>query len=108
MGEQPPAPRMPERKAPREKRNPVAEHAPWKPAPYTIENVGALQALMRGEALPHQQKEALDYIINVLAGTYDEPFRPSQRETDYALGKAHVGRQIVKLLKTNPAILRRK
>ena len=38
-------------------------------------------------------------MIHKLCRTYDEPFRPGDdgsRETDYALGMAHVGRQLVK------------
>lgn len=109
MAEQP-KPQRPARQ-PAPKRNPIAEHAPWKPAPYGVEEVGALQALMRGTAQAHQQKLALDWIINVAAGTYEAHFYPGpqgQRETDFALGKAQVGQSIVKLIKTNPAILTRR
>lgn len=110
MGEQPPL-RTAARQPSQKKRNPIDEHAPWKPAPYGIEEVGAIQALAGGTALPHQQKLALDWIINVAAGTYEAHFYPGaqgQRDTDYALGKANVGQQIVKLIKTNPAILKRR
>lgn len=110
MGEQPPLPRQPRHQKPQKAgpRNPISENAPWKPSPYGIEEVGALQALLRGDAKEHQQKAALDYIIVTLSGYTDEPFRPgaNDRETNYALGRAYVGRQIVKLLKINTAIFK--
>lgn len=58
-------------------------------------HVSAIQALHRGDANEGQQKDALDCIINILCGTYDEPYRESERDTIFALGKAHVGREIV-------------
>lgn len=107
MGEQPPQllPERQKKEAQRPRRNPIEANAPWKPAPYNVEVAGAIKALANGTAAPHMQKLALDWIINVAAGTYDEPYRPSARETDYALGKAHVGRQIVKLIKLDTALL---
>lgn len=63
--------------------------------PVTKTNAAAIQALHRGVATEGQQKEALDYIIKTLCGTYDEPYRDSDRDTIFALGKAHVGREIV-------------
>jgi hypothetical protein len=107
VGEQPPSqlPRREKKAAPAARHNPIEANAPWKPKAYTIEVVGAIKALANGTAQPHMQKLALDWIINVAAGTYEEPFRPSQRETDYALGSAHVGRQIVKLINLNTDLL---
>lgn len=107
MAEQPQ--RKAQRKAPPQpKRNPVAENAPWKPCAYGQEEVGALQALVRGNAAPHQQKLAIDWIINVAAGTYDAHYFPGERDTAFALGRAYVGQQCVKLIKTNPAIFKRR
>lgn len=111
MGEQPPervqrAPRDPARP-----RNPLADNAPWKPAAYDIEVAGAFRALAAGTAQPQQQKLALDWLINIAAGTYDEAYRPGEegrRDTDYALGKQYVGRQVVKMIKLNPATLKRR
>lgn len=75
---------------------------PWKPAHYEIADAGAIQALLRGEAEPHQQKRALAYIIETLCGTYDMSFRPTgDRDTCFAEGKRHVGNQLVKLTKLN-------
>lgn len=63
--------------------------------------------MMRGQAEPHQQKMALDFIINQLAGTYDMHYyggQDGERNTAFALGRAFVGQQIVKLIKTNLSV----
>lgn len=75
---------------------------PFVTPDYELSDAGALQALLRGEAMPHQQQAALDWIINQAAGTYDLSFRPGadgSRLTDFAEGRRFVGLQIVKLLK---------
>jgi hypothetical protein len=77
----------------------IDKHSPLLPAPYTAAESYAIRMLAQGEATPAQQRLALDWMIHKLCRTYDEPFRPGAdgaRETDYALGKAHVGRQLVK------------
>lgn len=80
---------------------------PWKPAYWEIPDAAAFQALHRGDATEDQQKRALKYLIETLCGTYDLAFRPvSPRDTDFALGKAFVGQQIVKLLKINTHALK--
>lgn len=79
---------------------------PWKPAKYAEDVVYALQALATGTANKGQQVTALQWIINDLAGTYDETyFADSERNTAYAQGKRHVGLQMVKLIKLSPAAL---
>lgn len=74
----------------------------WKPVDYTLPEIAAIKALSRGEANEDQQKRALDWIIRLAAGTYDEPYRSDadggDRETTFALGRAFVGRQVVKLV----------
>lgn len=69
-----------------------------------------MQALEQGVADAYQQGQALKYIIEVLAGTYEQQYRPGQegqRDTDFGLGRRYVGLQIVKLLRLNAAALRR-
>lgn len=92
-------------------REAVADHAPWKPVSYHLADANALQALMRGDADETQQRRALDFIINNIAGTYDVSYRPGaedgRRDTDFAEGRRYVGLQIVKLLKLNLSVLRR-
>jgi len=65
---------------------------------YTKRDVLNLRSLAAGKANDGQQKEALDYIIRVLCGTYDFPYRPDLRLTDIALGRMRVGQDIVHLL----------
>ena len=63
----------------------------------------ALKALQAGNASSGQQQMALKWIVSDCAKTHDEPFRPGPegpRDTTFALGKAFVGRQIVKQLNT--------
>lgn len=82
--------------------------APWFPAKYEKRDVYAIQALEQGEANAEQQKRALEYIINIICGTYDLSYRPGldgDRDTAFAEGKRFVGSQIVKLLKINPAMV---
>lgn len=74
----------------------------WEPA-----DVSAIQALVRGDATPDQQRRAVDYIINDIADTYGLSYRPeSDRDTAFAEGKRFVGLQIVKATKLNLASLR--
>ncbi len=74
------------------------EATSWDPA-----DARALQALVKGECPAHLQQRAMNFIIYQLCGTYQPNFRPggpeAGRETDFALGKAFVGQQIVGLLK---------
>lgn len=80
---------------------------PFIPAPYEALHVAALQALQRGDASEHQQREILRWLIERAAGTYEFHYYPSQRDTDFALGKAFVGQTVVKLLKLDLSKLRR-
>ena len=82
----------------------MAKREPWHPPSYEKADVGAIQALARGEAEPHQQQRALDWIINTAAQTYDEPYRPDSPDmVSYLLGRRSVGLAIVKLTKLNIA-----
>lgn len=83
-----------------------AEHAPWKPAQWEKADANAVRAMAAGEADPEQQRRALQWIIESAAGTYDAHYFPTDRETAFALGRAHVGQQIVKLIKLNPKLVR--
>lgn len=81
----------------------------WVPAPYEVYDVDAIRAVARGEADPHQQKRALDWIINTAAGAYELSFRSDgqggERETAFAEGRRFVGMQIVKLANMPPALV---
>lgn len=63
----------------------------------------ALRAVQAGVANPHQQRQALAWIVNIAAATYDQPYRPGEdgdRETSFACGRQFVGQQIVHQLNT--------
>lgn len=80
----------------------------FEPPLWESVHVSAMQALERGQANSEQQKIALAWIINGAAATYDEPYRPGEagrRDTDFALGRAFVGRQIVKLMRLQLGVL---
>lgn len=81
--------------------------APWKPTEWEPADVAAIQALVRGDASPEQQRRAIDYIIKDIAGTYDMSYRPeSDRDTAFAEGKRFVGLQLVKAVNLNLARIR--
>jgi len=78
--------------------------APHKPAEPPKHVIKALQAISAGEATEHQQKKALQWIINDASRAYEPAFYPGEdgrRNTDFALGRAFVGQQIIGLLKIN-------
>lgn len=85
-----------------------SKHDPWLPAEYTDRDVGAVQALARGEADEVAQKHALRYIVESLSGCYDMSFRPeSDRATSFAEGRRYVGLQIVKMTKLDVSALKK-
>jgi len=78
------------------------------PTPYVAADITAIQELERGTASPDLQKRALKWIIETAAMTYDQSYRPGDtHETAFAEGRRFVGNSIVKMLKLNPAALRR-
>ena len=73
----------------------------WKPAEYTLAEAAAVRAVAHGAANEDQQRLAMKYIVETLAGLYDLEFRPGSdgaRESAFAGGKRFVGLQIVKLV----------
>lgn len=75
---------------------------PWKPCNYENHDVAAIQALAQGLATGSQQIKALEFIVHEVCRTYDMPYQPgSSRDTDFACGMTHVGKQIVKFTKLN-------
>lgn len=87
----------------------LEDHAPWKPPKWELPEADALQALERGEASPDQQRLVLKFIIEKVCKTYDMSYRPgSPDDTTFAEGKRYVGNELVRLIKTNLSILRRK
>lgn len=78
---------------------------PDVPAPFAAHVAWAIKALAAGNANEGQQKAALDWIITTCAATYELPYFESSRDTDFALGKMHVGRQIVGIINMRPDLL---
>lgn len=90
-----------ERKATRAK-------GPHIPPDWEVADASAIQALVDGIAEPDQQRRALKWIIEKAAGTYEFQYYPgSDRDTAFALGRAFVGQQIVKLSRINTSRMRR-
>lgn len=80
----------------------LEQHAPWRPfLAFSPEEHGALLALSRGQAEPHQQVMVLKLVDRMShnAGAHYFPGEDGQRNTDFALGRAWVGQQIATLLK---------
>ncbi len=80
-------------------RNPkLPRREPWAPPAYDEADVGAVKALGSDPRHAH----ALALIVNRIASTYDQSFRPGgldgQRASDFAEGRRYVGLQIVKLI----------
>ena len=87
----------------------LEENAPWLTPKYDLADIGALQALSKGEAPPDAQQLALKWIIEKAAGTYEPSYRPGEegeRDTAFAEGRRYVGLHIVKLLKLNLQAMR--
>ena len=80
---------------------------PAVPAHYEVADVAAVQALVRGEADADQQKRAIKWLIECGAGTYDFHYYENMNHTAFALGRAFVGQQVVKLTRLNLQSLRR-
>ena len=82
-------------------------NTPAVPAQYDLADAGAIQALMRGDATEDQQRRALKWIVESAAGCYDFHYYSSERDTAFALGRAFVGQQVVKMTKLNLSALRK-
>ena len=79
----------------------------YLPPAWEVADASALQALANGTADDVQQQRAIKWLIELAAGTYEFHYYPSDRDTAFALGRAFVGQQIVKLLKINTSQMRR-
>lgn len=97
---------------PRRKRDPravAAEHAPWLPTEWEAADALSMQRLAMGTANSIEQKRAIKWILTC-CGVLDEAYRPGgedgRRDTDYALGKASVGRQVMKLARVNLSLIK--
>ena len=80
---------------------------PYIPPNWEVADASAIQALVDGVAEPDQQKRAVKWIVEQAAGTYEFNYYPSDRDTAFALGRAFVGQQVVKLMRINTSTMRR-
>lgn len=82
-------------------------NSPAVPAEYELADADAIQALLRGDAEEGQQRRALKWIVEVAAGCYGFHYYDGERDTAFALGRAFVGQQIVKMTKLNLSAMRK-
>jgi hypothetical protein len=78
----------------------------WAPAPWDPADATAVQQVLLGRATEDQQKRAMKWVIEAACATYDFHYHPSERDTAFALGRAFVGQQIVKLSRLNVSRMR--
>lgn len=90
--------------APKAKPFTMRADAPHLPAPFSVAEHAAVQALAAGAASPEQQQLALDWIIHKACRTYDLSFRwpddPTGLGMAFAQGRTFAGQQIVRMLNT--------
>lgn len=84
-----------------QRKKPARAKGPQFPAEWEVADAVAIQALVDGVAEPYQQQRAIKWIVELAAGTYEFQFYGTDRDTAFALGRAFVGQQIVKLMKVN-------
>lgn len=81
----------------------------WLPVLYDLADIEALRGVQSGTATAAQQAQALKWIVEIAAGTYEPSFRSDadggERETAFAEGRRFVGLQIVKLLNMPPELV---
>lgn len=81
---------------------PPAQYA----APVGVAVAAAIKALHAGEASPHQQQIALQWIIREAAGKASFAYHASDRDTAFALGRQFVAEQIIGLFNADLSSLR--
>jgi hypothetical protein len=84
-----------------------ASPIPYAPVPWTDADALSIKALRNGEASPAQQIRAIEWIIGKAAGKDEFHYYPSERDTIFALGRAFVGQQIVKMIHLDMQKLKR-
>lgn len=68
------------------------------PTPFTTPEVGAMQALARGEASAHQQRTAYDWLLKIASGIGSQSFRAGDSHAmAFMEGRRFVGAQMVAL-----------
>lgn len=100
MSEQPARAKPDPKLRPRDPVDALQERAPWRPLEVSVEDMGAIQALYRGDAQEHQQRRALEFILQLChnGGAHYFPGEGGRRDTDFALGRAFVGLQLKRII----------
>ena len=81
---------------------PAADH----PANFDTFDISSLQALRDGKASEHQQRHALKLIIDHISCAGKPQYRSGKPDdTDFGLGRAFVGQEIIRALTINLATL---
>lgn len=78
----------------------------YAPVKYSPSDVGAIQALDRGDCPEHLQKQALRFIIEQACATYDQSYNGDPHDTAFAEGRRFAGNTIVKMLKLDASKVR--
>ena len=69
------------------------------PAPFNALVVASLHAMMDGKATAHQQKSLIEWIINKAARANGMHFADNERDSNFSMGRAFVGQQMLDLLR---------
>lgn len=69
------------------------------PAIFSRMIVASLHAMMDGTADSHQQKKLLEWIINGASRANAMHYADNMRDSDFSMGRAFVGQQMLELLK---------
>lgn len=85
---------------------PVAPPPADHPTNFNTFDIASLQALRDGKATEHQQSHALRLIIDHISCAGKPQYRSGKPDdTDFGLGRAFVGQEIIRALTTNLATL---
>ena len=76
-----------------------------QPAKFEAADAEAIQALNWGDADEIQQRRALRWIVENACGTAEPPYRDSDRDTVFMLGRMFVAAQIMALRAVNVSAL---
>lgn len=80
----------------------VVANDPWADPKFDPADIGAIQALFRGDATKDQQQRAINFIVSEVCAVPYSAYDPkNQRNTDFALGKQRVGHLIVRYNRLN-------
>lgn len=80
----------------------------WLPKGFDIKAASDIQAVAEGRADEHQQKRALQFIVERFCGAYDDTFdMDSERASTYNQGRRWVGLAIIQVVKLNLAVVKK-